>query len=483
MKNVFCFNILPLKIREDVKSVIREVEHLTKIPKENIKGLKLKNNKIVTVELIDLQGKTEEEIKEQLRKGKKIKCIFFDKKKSKEERLNQQVTPLYNVSYLKQIEMKQKKIKNILNGMLIPSTFLKEPVLSPITEGYRNKIEFSIGFDEEENSIVGFSLGLYKEGIISLCQPTDCIHIPKVSKEIAFYLQKYIQENKYKPYNRESKKGLWRILSIRIHTEGILCGLQLNQSELDQKELKEIEQKVSDYLIGLNLKDENNKKIQVKGVLVQYSESEFNGLSQEPFRLIRGVECVYEKLLGCLFYVSIDSFFQTNRFCIDKLYKTIKEQAIFGSKNKLLLDLCCGTGTIGIVLSDWFENVIGIDLCKSSIDMAKKNSFNSNKKNISFVLGSIESELNNILSNLKEETVVVLDPPRAGTTKKVINLLKKTKQIKRIIYVSCSLENSQQNIFDLISNKENNCFKVNESILVDMFPHTKHVEVVTRLDR
>lgn len=478
------FHVLPLKIKKDIKSVTREIEYLTKLGKEKIEVTKLENNKIMTVKLLVCKDSEEDEVKQRLLRTKKLRCIFYDSSLSEIERLNRQVTPLFSIPYREQTEIKQNEVRRLLNEMLIPSSVLKEPIKPAVTDNYRNKVEFTIGFNEQEEAVVGFSLGLYREGIVSVCQPTECVHIQKTAKDISQFIQEYIRRSKYRPYDRRTKKGLWRMLVVRIHTEGILCGVQINPEGVGKEELEEAERDISDYLTALFLEDEQKNKVYVRGVFVQYSKKQFNGIGEEPFRLINGVECVYQALLGCFFYISIDSFFQTNKFCVEMLYEEIRKQAVSGIEGKgILLDLCCGTGTIGVILSDDFETVIGVDICRSSIEMARKNASLSKKENISFIVGAVEKVLPDIVSCLQKDIVVVLDPPRAGTTKKVIRLLRSLKNIRRIVYVSCSLKSSQQNIFDLLQDEERRTFEMGECVFVDMFPHTKHFEVVSRLDR
>ena len=150
-----------------------------------------------------------------------------------------------------------------------------------------------------------------------------------------------------------------------------------------------------------------------------------------------------------------------------KLYDLNRKYAEKGNK---LLDLYCGTGTIGIYLSDLYKEVFGIEINKDSVKNAKLNKKLNNIKNIDFICSDA--------SNIKEKyDTITVDPPRIGLSKKVIEKILEIKP-EKIIYTSCNPNTLKRDIKLLEDN-----YYVKEITPVNMFPKTEHIEVVCYLSR
>ena len=171
---------------------------------------------------------------------------------------------------------------------------------------------------------------------------------------------------------------------------------------------------------------------------------------------------------GYLFNVFPLSFFQVNTNMISKLYDKVLEYAGFG---KSLLDLYCGSGTIGIYLSKSFDVVRGVEINRDAITGANINKKINNIKNISF-----EHKKSNEIDEINEE-VVIVDPPRAGLDDITIDKLL-SSSAKKIVYVSCNPITLARDL-KLLSK----CYEFKDVTLFDMFPHTAHVESVSLLER
>lgn len=181
--------------------------------------------------------------------------------------------------------------------------------------------------------------------------------------------------------------------------------------------------------------------------------------------LIKGKPYITEIINNLKYTIYKDSFFQVNTSSMIKLYDVIKAYAECGNK---LLDLYCGTGTIGMYSHENFKEIIGVELNKESIKNANINKKLNNINNITFINGDAS-----IIND--DFDVVIVDPPRKGLSKQVIkNLL--SKNIKKLIYVSCN-PNTLKNDLNLLKAK----YKVEEITPVNMFPKTKHVECVSLL--
>ena len=184
-------------------------------------------------------------------------------------------------------------------------------------------------------------------------------------------------------------------------------------------------------------------------------------------KLIYGNAYIIEEINNIKYSIYPNAFFQVNRENMIILYDKVKEYAGVGNK---LLDLYCGTGTISIYLKDNFKEITGIEINKESILNANINKNLNNIKNIHFICGDA--------SNIKDTNfdVVIVDPPRSGLSKKVINLLNKINS-NRIIYVSCNPNTLKRDI-ELLNN-----YNIKNIECVNMFNKTKHIEVICFLER
>ena len=172
------------------------------------------------------------------------------------------------------------------------------------------------------------------------------------------------------------------------------------------------------------------------------------------------------------YYLSKDSFFQINKTLTEKLYNCIRDYS--NEINPLkVLDLFCGIGSIGIYIANDKYEITGVDYSKSNIEDANKNSELNNCENISFICDRVE----NVIDEFDNYDLVIVDPPRAGLHKIVIDNLIRINS-KYIIYVSC---NPHTLIRDL--NLLYDYYDLKDIKLFNMFPRTYHVETVSVLSR
>ncbi|CAG8791151.1 15536_t:CDS:2, partial [Racocetra persica] len=158
------------------------------------------------------------------------------------------------------------------------------------------------------------------------------------------------------------------------------------------------------------------------------------------------------------------------------------------------IDMCCGTGTIGIALSKSLGNkidkVIGIELCEEAVEDAKFNAKLNGISNSEYILGPVEKNLKTLYSYKNADAgtaVAIVDPPRAGVHKNVIKALRECKAIDYFLYVSCDCNLATQNFIDLCRPTTNNFpgipFKPARAVGIDLFPHAKQVELLIEFHR
>ena len=190
------------------------------------------------------------------------------------------------------------------------------------------------------------------------------------------------------------------------------------------------------------------------------------------YKCIYGEKYLYEMIGEYKYRISPDSFFQVNSRTVNKLYNKVVEYAIEDEKKDNLVDLYCGTGTIGIYLSKYFNSIIGIELNKQAVEDAKENAKINSVNNIEFYAGDVGKIINDQI----KADVIVVDPPRSGLDKRTKDILLKIKANK-IVYVSCNPLTLARDIKELDSG-----YKLGDITLVDMFPNTHHVECVCVLN-
>ena len=189
-------------------------------------------------------------------------------------------------------------------------------------------------------------------------------------------------------------------------------------------------------------------------------------------KLLYGKSYIKEEVNGLKFIISYNSFFQVNTKAMVRLYDKVLKYANL-TKEDDVLDLFCGTGTIGIYLSRYCKSVLGVEIVEEAIKDANINKELNNVDNISFICGDVDRVINEKFN----QNVLVVDPPRSGLNKNTKNVIL-NNGFDRIVYVSCDPMTLVRDLKDLSSKYE---FK--EITLVDMFPNTYHVESVCLLER
>ena len=188
-------------------------------------------------------------------------------------------------------------------------------------------------------------------------------------------------------------------------------------------------------------------------------------------KIIKGNGYIIENLNDLKFIISPQSFFQVNTKQTIKLYDKIKKLANL-NKNDNVLDLYCGTGSIGIYLSKDCNKVLGVEINKQAINDANKNKKLNKLTNIEFIVGDAKD----VIKKTKfKPSVIIVDPPRSGLFKGMTKDLLKFNANK-IIYVSCEPLTLARDLKELM-----NYYKIKEIQPIDMFPNTYHVECVTLL--
>lgn len=286
---------------------------------------------------------------------------------------------------------------------------------SPVTDGYRNKCEFSFG----EDKTVGFRMGSYKQGSLRVARVTDCPTVSPSMKKIVWLVERYVRESsKLQPFDPVTHAGHWRQLMIRgsVDTESALVVLSLEAKDLTDDQVSDEKRLLAEAFS------------QEPSIASLYMELSSKKLRDQRLHLIFGEPSLPVRMRingkDLTFSVSPDAFFQINTPAAQVCFETIAELLNLTTET-LLLDVCCGTGTIGISLAHRVAKVIGIELNDGAVKDAEKNAAANNVLNIQFMSGKAEDLVMKAISTGYQdgykEIVAVIDPPRAGLSKSFNN--------------------------------------------------------------
>jgi len=366
-----------------------------------------------------------------------------------------------------------RKLGNFQNS----EDLFEEFIPSPNIFDYRNKMEYSFSTIRKELSTGEelddqFALGFKTRGTWWKVENLDKedglfdAEFERLVKDVRLFL-----ENTGLPaWHPPKKEGFFRHLVVRksFDVNKVLVNLVTSSqglSKFDRTEFSEFMQTLlGDRLAGLQhtINDDVADRAKIE-----------NGNNQ----LLFGSPVVLEKLLGLQFEISMESFFQTNPMSAERLYtKAISyAQENFDLKGQVIMDLFCGTGTIGQILANQIEGVkvIGVDIVAEAIEDAKRNAKRNKIANLEFYAADVGKFLREYPDFNNKIHTIVLDPPRAGiapkTLLKVIAL-----NAKQIVYISCNPSTQARDARTM----EDNGYEFKKFSLVDQFPHTSHIEAV-----
>lgn len=360
--------------------------------------------------------------------------------------------------------------------------YFDEFVSSPNLFHYRNKMEYSfsaIGYDHEQKTDVDeFTLGFKRRGTwwIGDNLDKDSGIFDKELEDNIHNIKSYCEKTGLPPWHAPKREGFFRYLVIRksYKTNELLFNLVTTSEGLDNFNLN----KFAEYLVSLF-------KERVAGLLhtINDEQGDRTIATTGSIELIYGKDKIVEQLLDLNFEISMKSFFQTNPKSAEKLYSKVVEYVLEDKEavdNSVVLDLFCGTGTIGQIIASKATNtkIVGVDIIESAIEDAKKNALRNNIEGLEFHAADVGKFLYQHPQYQNKIQTIILDPARSGiapkTLKKIINL-----NAKRLVYVSCNPATQARDTETLMHAG----FKLKKISLVDQFPHTAHIETVVLFEK
>ncbi len=362
-----------------------------------------------------------------------------------------------HINYDYEKKLKQKFLTDLFKPFglgEIPFTGMENPY------NYRNKCQMTYKLSKSKKVVSG----LYEEYTHNIVTISNCMLQSEKSNQIIEILNKILTKNKIQPYDEKTRTGIIRHIFIRygFNSKQIMLVIVTN----------------GEFFPGRNnvIKDLNKENLGITTIVQNYNSRDTSIVLGEKERVIYGPGYIYEYVSDYKFKISPKSFFQVNTKGMEILYsKAIKNAKI--KNTDIVIDAYCGVGTISIFASKFAKKVYGVELNKNAIVDARLNAKINNISNIEFIADDATNFMTHLAKNKEKVDVVIMDPPRDGSTKQFINAIGYLKP-RKVVYISCDARTLKRDLYIFSDND----YIINSIEGVDMFPKTQHTECIAVLE-
>ena len=370
-----------------------------------------------------------------------------------------------NIKYEHELALKRDYVKNAFRKAGLGAVEVTDTAHTGKVTAYRNKAQYPVR--EVKGRI---RAGFFAAKTHDLIPCEDCLLQPDIFGEIVRFVVDFAEKNHISAYDEESGRGVLRHIYLRAaeKTGEIMVCLVINADKMA---------KAAEFADGVI-----ERFPSVASVMLNINKKNTNVILGDRFICIGGRDYIIDELCGLKFKISAGSFYQVNRDGAEMLYGLAKERAALTGK-ETVADLYCGTGTIGLSMAKDAARIVGIEIVDEAVECARENAKLNEIENAHFFCGDA-SDTRGLLANAKDTLgdfcpdVVVIDPPRKGTTEELVNYLD-SLGVKRIVYVSCNPDTLARDCAWFAEKG----YSIGEVTPVDMFPGTGHVESVVSLTR
>ena len=366
-----------------------------------------------------------------------------------------------HISYEEECRVKRQKVADAVERIGGIHTIINPILGSEQTRRYRNKAQLPVGLSGEGKLQMGF-YAFHSHRIIDCA---DCALQPAVFADVMRITRDFMVQTANDVYDERTGKGRLRHLYIRLGevTNELMVCFVVNGNGLKQEDL----------LVKMLREELPN----LKTVVVNSNREKTNVILGNKNRTVYGDGFITDVLCGLKFKISPFSFWQVNRAQAERLYRLARRYASL-SEGDTLLDLYCGTGTIGLSMAADCKELIGVEIIPDAVRDAEYNAAVNSICNARFLCADAPAAAEQLESEGVHPDVIVLDPPRKGCGEELVRTIGKMSP-KRVVYVSCDPATLARDLkfFTEIG------FQTREVTPVDMFPRTAHVETVVLLSR
>ena len=378
---------------------------------------------------------------------------------------------IQNLSYKEQLKEKGNQVEGAFQRL----GGFKEFKLKKVIEGdptfyYRNKMEFTFSphrwvlESEPEGVDKSFALGLHIPGRYDkILDINNCYIQPQIGNKILQVAREACNSNSdLKPYDPKTHIGFLRHLMIRygVNTNQLMVNVVTAYDDINKLS------PLTDTLL--------NRFPEITSLVNNVNTRKADVAFGEFEILLFGKPYIEEKLGDLTFEISANSFFQTNTLQGEVLYNEVLKAANLKG-DEIVFDLYCGAGSIALYLAKKAKEVFGFEVIRSSLENATKNAEKNKIKNAVFLKANLDTffKSGQLPRRIPKPDIVIVDPPRAGMHPDMTNYLHKFKA-KKIVYVSCN-PTTQARDAKILYEKG---YHIKSAVMVDMFPHTPHIETV-----
>ena len=378
-----------------------------------------------------------------------------------------------SLPYEEQLKIKEEQIKALLDSVCKSYEF--EGIKgSPISDGYRNKMEFSFG-DEYKGGPL--ALGMHKRGsFYDIVNTPQCQIVHEDFRKILTATLEYFTEKGMGYYRKLQHEGYLRHLLVRraVKTGEILVALvtsgQTGAAGMPEslEAEKVLLEEWKETLLALKMEGS------FAGILHIRNDTLADVVQSDETTVLYGKGYFYEELLGLKFQITPFSFFQTNSLGAEVLYETARGY-VGETKDKVVFDLYSGTGTISQIIAPVAKKVVGVEIVEEAVGAARENAEANGLHNCEFIAGDVLKVIDEIT---EKPDLIILDPPRDGIHPKALDRIINFG-VDHLVYISCKPTSL---VRDLVILQERG-YKLERAVAVDMFPATANCETVAKLIR
>lgn len=378
-----------------------------------------------------------------------------------------------SLPYEEQLKIKEEQIKALLDSVCKSYEF--EGIKgSPISDGYRNKMEFSFG-DEYKGGPL--ALGMHKRGsFYDIVNTPQCQIVHEDFRKILTATLEYFTEKGMGYYRKLQHEGYLRHLLVRraVKTGEILVALvtsgQTGAAGMPEslEAEKVLLEEWKETLLALKMEGS------FAGILHIRNDTLADVVQSDETTVLYGKGYFYEELLGLKFQITPFSFFQTNSLGAEVLYETARGY-VGETKDKVVFDLYSGTGTISQIIAPVAKKVVGVEIVEEAVGAAKENAEANGLHNCEFIAGDVLKVIDEIT---EKPDLIILDPPRDGIHPKALDRIINFG-VDYLVYISCKPTSL---VRDLVILQERG-YKLERAVAVDMFPATANCETIAKLVR
>ncbi|BAY14823.1 23S rRNA methyltransferase/RumA [Anabaenopsis circularis NIES-21] len=363
-----------------------------------------------------------------------------------------------HINYEYQLEAKRNQVIQALQrigGFTAPSV---DPVLTALSPlGYRNKSTYPFSVSATGQVQAGY----YQKGSHHLVNLNQCPVQDSRLNPLLTEIKQDIQRRGWKIYDEQRHKGQIRHLGLRI---GCRTGEILLTLVVTEWNLPKITEQAEEWL---------QRYPQLVGIALNRNPERTNAIFGAETRTIAGVPYLKEKFADLEFQIRPDTFFQVSTETAEALLEVIQSELNLQG-DEVLVDAYCGIGTLTLPLAKQVRQAVGLEVQAQAVEQAILNAERNSIHNVTFQVGAVENLLPQmgIIPN-----VVILDPPRKGCDRSVIDSLLRSKPA-RIVYVSCKVATLARDLKLLCQGGVYTLTRVQPA---DFFPQTSHVEAAAFL--